>query len=190
MASTERATFARMQDSTSEEYAIIIARHLEHVAGHGDRVIAALRQLADGDAGYAVSRLEHSLQSATRASRDGRDDDYVAMCLVHDIGDTLAPSNHGELAAAVLGPYIPPRLTWITRHHPVFQYQYYGRHVGADPDARERYRGHAWFDDTVEFCELYDENCFDDSYMSKPFDEFVPLLREVFSRPPKYRAEA
>jgi predicted HD phosphohydrolase len=190
MSGTPRATFARMQDSTTEDYAIILARHAEFAGGHVDRVLDALRMLGEGDAGYAVSRLEHSLQSATRAYRDGRDTDYVVMCLLHDIGDTLAPSNHGALAAAVLEPYVSPRLTWITRHHPVFQYRYYGRHVGADPDARERYRGHAWFDDTVEFCERYDENCFDDSYDSLALEVFEPLVREVFDRAPREHSDA
>src|SRR5262245_34902060 len=143
-----------MQDSTADDYTIIKARRVEALAEHADHVLDGLRLLGEGDAGYAVTRLEHSLQSATRASRDGRDDEYVLMCLVHDIGDTLAPRNHGALAAAVLEPYVAPRVTWIAKHHPVFQFRYYGRHVGADPDARERYRGHEWFDDTVEFCEL------------------------------------
>ena len=95
MAGPPRATFARMQDSTADDYAIILARHAEHLDGHADRVLEAMRVLGEGDAGYAVSRLEHSLQSATRAYRDGRDTDYVVMCLLHDIGDTLAPRNHG-----------------------------------------------------------------------------------------------
>jgi predicted HD phosphohydrolase len=184
-----KATFARMQDSSAADYTIIKARYAEHVAGTADRVLDALRMLADGEAGYAVSRLEHSLQSATRAARDGRDTEYVVMCLLHDIGDTLAPRNHGALAAAVLAPCVSSRLTWITKHHPVFQYRYYGRHVGADPDARERFRGHMWFDDTVEFCELYDENCFDEHYESMPLTEFEPLVREVFGRDVGDRAD-
>ena len=189
MAGPPRATFARMQDSTAHDYAIILARHAEHVDGHADRVLEAMRVLGEGDAGYAVSRLEHSLQSATRAYRDGRGTDYVVMCLLHDIGDTLAPRNHGALAAAVLEPYVSPRLTWITKHHPVFQFHYYGTHVGADPDARERYRGHEWFDDTVAFCELYDENCFDEHYESLPLETFAPLVREVLERAPGNRPD-
>ena len=107
------------------------------------------------------------------------------MCLLHDIGDTLAPRNHGELAASILKPFVSEQLTWITKHHPVFQLYYYGRHVGADPDARERYAGHEWFDDTVEFCELYDENCFDPNYPSQPLDEFAPLVRALLERTPR-----
>jgi predicted HD phosphohydrolase len=182
MNATARATFARMQDSTAQDYEIITARYAEHLEQHADAVLAAMRLLGEGDAGYAVSRLEHSLQSASRAQRDGRDTDYVVMCLLHDIGDTLAPRNHGKLAAAVLEPYVSPRLTWIAEHHPVFQFHYYGRHVGVDPDLRERYRGHQWFDDTVEFCELYDENCFDERYDALPLEAFAPLVREVLGR--------
>jgi len=175
-----------MQDSTAADYEIIEARRVEFLAGYTDRVLAALRLLDESTEGYAVSRLEHSLQSATRATNDDRDDDYVAMCLLHDIGDTLAPRNHGELAAAILKPYVSERITWITKYHPVFQLYYYGRHVDADPDAREEFRGHEWFDDTVEFCELYDENCFDVKYQSKPLEEFEPLVRTVLDRRPRW----
>ena len=189
MAAIPRATFARMQDSTTEDYTIILARHAEHLDGHADRVLDALRLLGEDDAGYAVSRLEHSLQSASRAYRDGRDTDYVVMCLLHDIGDSLAPRNHGALAAAVLEPYVSRRLTWITKHHPVFQFRYYGQHVGADPESRERYRGHDLFDDTVEFCERYDENCFDERYESLPLEFFEPLVRDVLGRAPGNRPD-
>jgi predicted HD phosphohydrolase len=176
-----------MQDSTTADYDIINARREVFLAGHAARVLDALRLLDEGNEGYAVSRLEHSLQSATRAYRDGRDVDYVVMCLVHDIGDTLAPRNHGELAAAVLEPYVEPRLTWIAKYHPLFQFHYYGRHVGADPNARDRYREHEWYDDTVEFCERYDENCFDVTYDSMPLEAFAPMLHEVLERPPRWR---
>jgi predicted HD phosphohydrolase len=172
-----------MQDATAADYEPIISRAVEHVAGLPDRVLAAIRELGAGDAGYAVSRLDHSLQSATRALRDGRDDAYVVMCLVHDIGDTLAPHNHGEIAAAVLEPFVPPELAWITRHHPVFQFYYYGARVGVDPNLRERYRGHEFFDATVEFCEKYDENCFDPTYNTLPLDDFEPIVRRVMAQP-------
>lgn len=184
MASHERATFARMRDATTADYDIITSRQAVLLERHADRVLAALAALDHEDAGYAVSRLEHSLQSATRALRDRRDDDYVVMCLLHDIGDGLAPQNHGELGAAILRPFVSERLYWIAKHHPVFQLAYYGSHVGADPAARDRYTGHRWFDDTVEFCELYDENCFDPAFDSLALDAFDPLLRDVLSRRP------
>jgi predicted HD phosphohydrolase len=183
MATQTRATFARMQDATAADYEPIISRAVEHAAGLADRLLAAVDLLGTGDAGYAVSRLDHSLQSATRALRDERDDAYVTMCLVHDIGDTLAPNNHGEIAAAVLEPFVRSELTWITRHHPVFQFYYYGARVGVDPNLRERYRGHELFDATVEFCEKYDENCFDANYDALPLDHFRPIVHRVMAQP-------
>ena len=108
------------------------------------------------------------------------------MCLLHDIGDTLAPRNHGELAASILKPFVPERITWIVAHHPVFQLAYYGHQVGADPESRARYASHEWYDGTVEFCELYDENCFDVRYRSLPLEEFAPLLRATLERTPRW----
>jgi predicted HD phosphohydrolase len=176
-----------MQDATEADYQIINAERDAFLLGYTDRVLDGLRMLEGGTAGYAVSRLEHSLQSATRAYRDGRDTDYVVMCLVHDIGDTLAPRNHGELAATILRPYVEPRLTWIAKYHPIFQFHYYGVHVGADPDMRDRYRDHEWYADTVEFCERYDENCFEVGYDSMSLEAFTPLLHDVLDRTPDWR---
>jgi predicted HD phosphohydrolase len=172
-----------MQDATAADYEPIISRAIDHVAGLPERVLAAVGELGAGDAGYAVSRLDHSLQSATRALRDGRDDAYVVMCLVHDIGDTLAPHNHGEIAATVVEPFVSRELTWITRYHPVFQFYYYGARVGVDPNLRDRYRGHEYFDATVEFCEKYDENCFDPTYDVLSLDDFAPIVRRVMTQP-------
>ena len=187
MAGAPRATFARMQDATVANYDIINAERDAFLLGYTDRVLDGLRLLESGTEGYAVSRLEHSRQSATRAYRDGRDTDYVVMCLLHDIGDTLAPRNHGELAATILRPYVEPRLTWIAKYHPIFQFHYYGIHVGADPDMRDRYRDHEWYADTVEFCERYDENCFEVGYDSMSLEAFTPLLHDVLDRTPNWR---
>lgn len=184
-----RATFTRMQDGTAEDYAVVEAAEVEFTRGLPDRILAAVEALGDaGLGGYAVTRLEHSLQSATRALRDGRDTDYVVAALVHDIGDELAPYAHGSYAASVLRPYVSEKLVWIVEHHPVFQMYYYAPHMGGEKNARDRYRDHPWFDDTVEFCEKYDENCFDPEYDSLTLDDFAPLVREVFSREPFSKA--
>ena len=180
----DHARFTAMRRATSRDYEIILRHEREFVAALPDRILAGAAALADSTGGYAVSRLEHSLQSATRAERDGRSDEYIAACLVHDMGDMLAPYNHGALAAAVVKGFVSDELVWIVEQHPVFQLYYYGIHVGADPDSRERYRGHPWFDATVEFCENYDENCFDPDYPSLSLDHFEPVIRRVFSREP------
>lgn len=181
----ERAAFARMQDGSRRDYEFIEGAEAEFNRGLPTRVLNAVTALGDdGTGGYPISRYAHSLQSATRALRDGRERDYVVAALVHDIGDGLAPHSHGALAAAVLRPYVKECISWIVEHHPVFQMYYYAPNMGGTRDARERYRGHQWFDDTVEFCEKYDENCFDAAYDTLPLETFRPLVEEVFSQTP------
>jgi predicted HD phosphohydrolase len=185
--SVRRAGFRRMRDGTEADYALIEAAERAYFAKLPERVLGAVAALAaEGLDGYPVDRTEHSLQSATRALRDGRDTDYVVAALVHDIGDPLAPFSHGRLAASVLRPFVSARLFWIVEHHPVFQTHYYAPHLGVSGDERERYRGHPWFADTVEFCERYDENCFDADYPSLPLEHFAPMVREVFGRTPSF----
>ena len=182
-----RATFTRMQDGTAEEFALIEAAETEYARTLPLRVLDAVRALgAGGASGYAVSRLEHSLQSATRAERDGRATDYVVAALVHDIGDSLAPYSHGSFAAAVLRPFVSEELCWIVSHHPLFQMFYYGPHMGGNKNARERFRDHPWFDAAVEFCERYDENCFVPAYDWLPLEHFAPAVEEVFTREPSF----
>ncbi len=176
--------FTRMQDGTTEEYAFLEGLEQQYAAELPRRIEAQLLGLANSLSGYRVNRLEHSLQSATRAWRDGRSRDYIVAALVHDIGDELAPYSHSELAAAVLRPFVSERLYWIVRTHGIFQMYYYGEQTGQDKHARERYQGHVWFDDAVEFCELYDQNCFDPAYKSQPLSFFRPMLEEVFTREP------
>lgn len=152
-----------------------------------NRIIEALKESADeGVGGYQVNRIEHVLQSATRAHRAGESMDYVVAALVHDIGDIVAPYSHGEIAAAMIKPFVEPRLTWILKVHPIFTAYYYADFIGADRNARDIHRGNQWFDDAVHFVENYDENCFDPNYDSLPLEFFEPMVREVFSRPPRF----
>jgi len=183
------AALTRMQDGTAEEFALIHAGETEYARTLHLRVLDAVRALgaAEPDPGYAVSRLAHSLQSATRAERDGRPVDYVVAALIHDIGDGLAPYSHGSYAAAVLRPFVSEELCWIVSHHPLFQMHYYGAQTGDDADARDAYLGHPWYGATVEFCERYDENCFDPDYDWLPLAHFAPAVEEVFTREPVFR---
>lgn len=175
--------FTRMSEGTVEDFALLARHELEYERRLPDRLLGAVRTLEHSFGGYQVTRYEHSLQSASRAQRDGRSEEYVAAALLHDIGDELAPYTHGEMVAAVLKPYVEPRICWIVQHHGVFQLFHCGQQTGEDPDARERYRDHRWFDDCAEFCALYDENCFDPAYESLPIEHFEPIVRRVFSEP-------
>ncbi|MEI8239409.1 MAG: HD domain-containing protein [Actinomycetota bacterium] len=176
-------SFTQMRDGTRADYDLLAANERRYVAELPDRLLAALADLDHGLGGYPISRLQHSLQSATRAERDGADIDWVVAALVHDIGDTLAPENHSQLAAAVLRPYVREEVTWVVQMHGVFQQHYFGKHTGQDPDAREAYRGHRWFESCERFCERWDQASFDPGYPTESLSHFEPMVREVFARP-------
>lgn len=177
---TRRLTFTRIQDTTAEDWAIIATRPDTRLFEDlPDRLLGALRFLENVDF-YTVNGLEHSLQAGTRALRDGRPAEYVAAAVLHDVGDLVGPRNHAAVAASILRPYVSERVAWIVEHHTVFQYNHFGHHVGIDPDMREVYRGHAYYEDAAEFVDLYDSESFDPSYDSLPLEELEPLVRQVF----------
>jgi predicted HD phosphohydrolase len=185
MGSPKQTTFTAMRDASREDYQIIGRHSLEFFQGLPDRVLTHLRLLEGDTGGYAVDRLTHSLQTATRALRDGRDDEYVVCALLHDIGDTLASANHSDLAATILEPFVSGKNHWIVKQHAIFQGYYFFHHLGLDRDMRERFRDHEWFRDCAEFCEKYDQNSFDPGYDTLPLEDFEPALRKVFSMPRK-----
>ena len=180
---TGDTTFPRMQDGTREDYAVVGKHAYEFGQGLAKRVLTHLELLAGDTGGYAIDRLAHSLQSATRAHRDGRDDEYVVCALIHDIGDTLACRNHSELAAVILEPYVSEKNHWIVKHHGIFQGYYFFHHFDLDRNMRDRYRDNAFFDDCAEFCANYEQNCFDPEYDTLPLSHFEPLVRDFFGKP-------
>jgi predicted HD phosphohydrolase len=178
-------TFTRMQDASREDYQVIGRHSLEFFAGLPDRILRHLELLEGDTGGYAVSRLTHSLQTASRAERDGRDEEYVVCALLHDIGDTLASANHAQLAATILEPFVSEENRWIVEHHAIFQGYYFFHHLGLDRNLRDRFRDHEWFRDCAAFCEKYDQNSFDPDYETLPLEAFEPALRKVFAAPRK-----
>ena len=174
--------FTQMKDGGAEDYRLLDRYERDFAAGTADRVLAALADLQHSMSGYQVSRLEHSLQTATRAERDGADPEMVVTALLHDIGDGLAPWNHGALAAAILQPYLREECVWIAAQHGLFQSYYYAHHMGGDRDARERFRGHPHFDACLHFCEAWDQAAFDPGYDSLPLEHFAPIVRTLLSR--------
>ncbi len=178
----QTVNFTRMEDGTREEYEYLDRLEEEYKAGLVDRILDHMRRLENSLSGYRISRLEHCLQGATRAVRAGESDEYVTAVLLHDIGDELATSSHSEMAAAILRPFVSERLYWIVKHHGVFQMYYYAHHCGGDRNARERYCDHEWYQDAIDFCHNYDQNCFDPDYDSESLEFFEPILRRVFAR--------
>lgn len=179
---TATVSFTRMDEGTPADYELLAAHEAADLAAFPDRVLGWLRGM-DVEAGYQVTRLEHSLQAATRAERGGEDDDLVLAAVLHDVGDVLAPANHSQIAAAMLRPYVSERVWWIVHHHGVFQLQHYGAAIGVDPDARERWRDHPWFDDCAAFCADYDQVSFDPDYDTLPLEHFETLVRGLLARP-------
>ncbi len=178
----ETVSFTRMSDGTKADYDLLDREEKALEAGLADRVLDSLALLAHSTGGYQVSRLEHSLQCATRAEADGADVDWIVTALLHDIGDMLAPKNHSSMAAAILEPYVRAECTWVLRHHGLFQLKYYGNHVGQNPDSRDKFRDHPCYDACVAFCARWDETSFDPAYPTLPLAHFEPLVRTVFAR--------
>ncbi|MEP5937741.1 MAG: HD domain-containing protein [Erythrobacter sp.] len=179
----ERAQFSAMIDGTAEDWAIIGTEYRSFAKGVADRVLDHLSLLKGDFGGFPVDRLEHSLQTATRAHRDGRDERYVTMALLHDIGDTLGTYNHPDVAAAILKPFVSEEELWICEKHGAFQGYFYFHHVGMDRNIREQYRGHESFEACAHFCEKYDQAAFDPNYDSAPLSFFEPMVRRVMEKP-------
>ena len=183
MNAPQRAAFTAMTEGTEEDWAIISEQAKAYWTGLGGRVLTHLK-LLDGDfGGFPVDRLEHSLQTATRAAEDGRDEEYVVCALLHDIGDTLASLNHADLAATILQPFVSEENHWMVKHHGIFQGYYFFHYLGKDRDMRDQFKDHEHFNHCAEFCHKYDQKAFDPAFTSMALAEFEPMVESVFSQP-------
>ena len=180
----DKVSFIQMKEGSKEDYELLTKFEEEFAEKLPDRVISFLKNLDGSLDGYQVTRLEHSLQSATRALNDKANDEMVVATLLHDIGDELAPLNHSEYAAAVLKPYVSEKTHWIIEKHGEFQMYYYAHHLGGNRNQRDKYKGHKYYNDTVDFCENWDQKSFDPNFKSLPLKEFEPMVKKIFSRKP------
>lgn len=179
----ETVSFSQMKDGTKEDYELLERLEQPFREGTADRLLAELAaQAEDTLSGYKITRLEHGLQSATRARRDGADTDWVVAALLHDIGDRLAPQNHDRMAAEILRPFVREEVAWTVEHHGIFQTYFYGHHYGWDRNARDRFRDHPCYRSCADFCERWDQSSFDPDYVSDPLDSFADEVRAVFAR--------
>jgi predicted HD phosphohydrolase len=180
---TTKANFARMQDSTRQDWQHIGAEFMRFAQALPERVLAHLRLLQGDDGGFPVDRYSHSLQTATLSLQDGRDEEYVVCALLHDIGDTLGSFNHPDIAAAILKPFVSEANLWMVQHHGIFQGYYFFHHIGMDRNMREAFRDQPHFEQTAEFCERYDSPAFDAKAKTAPLSEFEPMVRRVLGSP-------
>jgi predicted HD phosphohydrolase len=182
---SNQAQFKAMTEADASDWGIIADHMKGFMADLPQRIITHLELLRGDYGGYPVDRLEHCLQTATRALRDGRDEEYVVCALLHDIGDTLGPSNHADVAAVILEPYVSEENHWIIKHHGIFQGYYFFHHVGLNRNSRDAFRDHPYYQACADFCELYDQNSFDKDYDSEPLSTFVPMIERVLAQPRK-----
>ena len=179
----ETVSFTAMADGTRGDYELLAQREKIYNSGTADRLLREMRGQADDTlTGYQITRLEHGLQSATRARRDGADIDWVVATLLHDIGDGLAPQNHDKFAAEILRPFMRDEVVWVVEHHGIFQMYYYAHHYGWDRELREKFAGHPYYQSCVDFCERWDQTSFDPAFPTDPLESFEPEVREVFAR--------
>ena len=179
----EHVNFVNMKDGTREEYELLARLEKPYLALTADRVLDELKRAGEATLeGYKITRLQHGLQSGTRALRDGADLDWVVGALLHDIGDGLAPQNHDKMSAEVIRPFVRWDVAWTVEHHGIFQMLYYGHHYGWDRNARDQFKDHPVFDNCAEFCERWDQSSFDPDYPTETLEIFEPMVREVFGR--------
>lgn len=177
----EKVSYTAMEHGTQDDCDIVNVHFDKHMAKFADQVMDWLRQL-DGESPYQISRLEHCLQTATRAERDDADEETIVCALLHDIGDILAPANHSQAAAALLAPFVSEKNLWIVKHHGLFQGYYYFQFMGLDRDAREKYKQHPHYQACVDFCANWDQPSFDPNYESRPLEYFEAMVRALFAR--------
>ena len=176
--------FTEMKHGSRDDYLLLDKYEQKYIDRTADRIINFMSGLNSTLEGYKITRLEHSLQTATRAFNDKANEEMVIAALLHDIGDELAPLNHSEYAASVLKPFVSEKTHWIIEKHGEFQMYYYAHHLGGDRNQRNKYKDHKYYDDTLNFCEKWDQKSFDPNFKSLSLKRFEPLIRKIFSRKP------
>jgi len=180
---SKKVDFTAMEDGTRSDYDLVFEHDAENGRNLLNRILIWLKMM-EGESPYKISRLDHVLQTATRAEKDGADNEMIVCALLHDIGDVLAPTNHAQVAAALLRPYVSEKNYWIVLHHGLFQGYYWMHHYDKDRDARDKLKDHPYYEACVEFCARWDQVSFDPNYDTYPLEHFIPMLKEVFSKEP------
>jgi len=180
----KKVSFTEMRNGTKEDYLLLDKHEKDFERDTADRILKFMSSLNNTLEGYQVSRLEHSLQTATRAFKNGESEEMVVAALLHDIGDELAFHNHSEFAATILKPYVSEKTHWIVEKHGLFQLYYYAHHLGYDKNERDKYKGHKYYKDTIDFCENWDQKSFDPNFKSLTLKDFEPYVKKIFSRTP------
>jgi hypothetical protein len=179
----------RLDDLRAADWALLGRQRrvfdAEQQAEHALRMLRA--SAADPAFGYEINNYRHSLQAATAAMQDGRDEEYIVVTLFHDVGFTTCPDTHGAFAAALLAPYVGEASRWVLEQHQIFQAHHCHEHPdeAVDPAARERWRGHPHFAATADFVARYDVTTIVAGLPEAPIEVFAPMVRRILARPPR-----
>lgn len=179
-----QVSYQRMEDGTKEDYAVMGENAIAYQRFTPERLLTYMDTVLEGIPGEHVDTREHSLQTASRAHRDGADEETVVAALLHDIGVPFAVDNHDRFAGEIIRPYVGWETYWVVRHHGIFQGYYYFHHIGKDREARAKYRGHPAYQQAVDFCEKWDQESFDPAYDTMPLSAFEPMVHRIFAREP------
>ena len=182
----KKVNFTEMKNGSKEDYELLEKYEKNFERKTADRLLKYLASQTTTLEGYQITRLEHSLQAATRAYKNGESEEMVVATLLHDIGDDLAPMNHSQYAASIIKPYVSEKTYWIILHHGLFQTYYSAHHLGGNRNARDKFKDHKYYQVTVDFCEKYDQSSFDPNYKSMSLEEFEPMVKKIFDRKPFY----
>ena len=175
-----------MKNGTKEDYILLEKYEKNFERQTADRILKYLDTQTTTLEGYQITRLEHSLQAATRAFNNGESEEMVVATLLHDIGDGLAPMNHSQYASSIIKPYVSEKTYWIIRHHGLFQAYYSAHHLQSHRNARDQFKDHEHYEATVNFCENYDQTSFDPNYKSMNLEDFSSMVKRIFSKKPYY----
>jgi predicted HD phosphohydrolase len=145
-----------------------------------ERIKALLLNLQEQTAGFGVTQLQHSLQTATRALRAGASEELIVAALCHDIGTAISIDNHSAISAEILKPYVSSEVYEIVRTHQEFQRAHYGPTVGRDTEARKKYSNKSWFKTACRFSDDWDQTSFDRNYDTLFLANFEPMIERVF----------
>ena len=175
-------SFTRMDQSSAEDWMKIGGEVAKRQAQMPAMIKSMLRQLEAQVDGFSINQLQHALQTATRAVRDGASEELIVAALCHDIGKVISVINHPAIAAEILKPYVSPETYEIVRTHQDFQGKHYYQHFGLETNLRQQHEHQPWYALAKQFTDEWDQAAFDPNYETLPLEYFEPMIDRVFSK--------
>jgi predicted HD phosphohydrolase len=171
-----------MDVSTREQWMEIVDRTIEAQPRVARQILDMVRGLSAISDGFSVDQMQHALQTATRAERDGADEEVIVASLLHDVGKLISVPNHPKIAAEILKPYVRHDVYCMVAYHQDFQGRYYYEHLGMDPNLRDQHRDQTWYELAERFADQWDQKAFDPDYPVETLEHFESMVVQVFSQ--------